>query len=290
MSGTKFRANHGQSWLLGAMVLAACGEQPSNGDPGDDSPSQPAGEASTSDPVTAGAQATVTASELNLRTGPSTSDSIILAMPNGAVVDVLGQSGNWDNVRYNGTVGWCFAGYLSALTMPSGGNGGGGNSGGNSGPPVTSGNPAVDQAMALAASGLGFSYHWGAGCWDPSSTSYGACYGSCPNCSHSGTWGADCSGYVAKVWQVPGPSDTTECAHPYSSSTFYDQPLHWSDVPRSNVQRGDAFVHHGHIFLFDHGDAWGQLVAYEAKGCSYGIVHDTRSADSTYKVIRRHGF
>jgi hypothetical protein len=86
----------------------------------------------------------------------------------------------------------------------------------------------VGHAIQRAQSGVGFSYKWGGGCWSPGSTSYGACYGSCPNCSHSGSWGADCSGFVAKVWQVPGNEDLTSCDHPYSTVNFELQ----GDPPR----------------------------------------------------------
>jgi cell wall-associated NlpC family hydrolase len=152
----------------------------------------------------------------------------------------------------------------------------------------------VDGAIARAQSGVGFSYHWGGGCWSPGSSAHGACYGSCPSCTHSGTWGADCSGYVAKIWQVPGASALTSCSHPYSTYNFYNEHTHWSDVSRGNIKRGDAFVHNsggsGHIFLYESGDAWGWVKAYEAKGCSYGILHDTRMAYSNYKAIRRNGY
>ena len=30
--------------------------------------------------------------------------------------------------------------------------------------------------------------------------------------------------------------------------------------------------------------------AYEAKGCSYGIVHDLRTTSSAYRAIRRTGY
>ncbi len=58
--------------------------------------------------------ATVTASALNLRTGPSTSYTILGQMPNGATVTILqGPSNGWYNVTYNGTTGWCFGDYLA---------------------------------------------------------------------------------------------------------------------------------------------------------------------------------
>ncbi len=267
-------------WAIGFVAVAACGGPQASGDNGEDG----TGETSSAVRASAGGQAQVIASGgLHLRSGPSTGSSIILTMPNGSIVDVVGASGAWDSVRYNGTTGWAYATYLSAVSKGGGGGGtGGGGGGGATGP--------VADAIARAESGLGFSYHWGGGCWSPGSSAIGACYGSCPSCTHSGTWGADCSGYVSKIWQVPGAEDVTRCDHPLNTTSFYDDPTDWRDVPRSSVMKGDAFVRHGHIFLFDHGDPWGALYAYEAKGCSYGIVHDNRTADSTYKVIRRNGF
>lgn len=64
--------------------------------------------------------ATVT-SALNLRAGPSKSDSVILVMPGGAAVTLTGASlGGFLGVTYNGTAGWAFADYLDT----SGGGGG----------------------------------------------------------------------------------------------------------------------------------------------------------------------
>ncbi len=58
---------------------------------------------------------------LNLRSGPSTGNSVITVMPNGAKVSLTGQSsGGFLSVTYNGTGGWAFADYLST----SGGNSG----------------------------------------------------------------------------------------------------------------------------------------------------------------------
>src|SRR5262245_25174724 len=124
--------------------------------------------------ATVGQRARVTAqSGLHLRTGPPTNYAIILTMPYGATVPVTAASRGWDTVPYPGHTGWASGAYLA--TVSSG----------------TSGTTAVDHAISRARSGVGFSYHWGGGCWDPASSHHGACYGNCPNCSHSGTWGAD---------------------------------------------------------------------------------------------------
>jgi uncharacterized protein YraI len=261
--------------LLSAIAAGAgCSGQAIDGT-GDESDSPDITRASENANV--GGQAKVTASALNLRSGPGTTYAILTSMPNGTVVNVLAASNGWYKVDDSGRTGWCSGAFLSPV---SGG--------------PTGGTTAVDRAMARADSGLGFSYHWGGGCWDPASSAHGACYGSCPSCTHSGSWGADCSGYVAKVWQVPGAEATTTCDHPYSTYNFNNTHDHWTDVSRANVQRGDAFVYNsggeGHIFLYDHGDAWGWVTAYEAKGCSYGIVKDSRTASSQYKAIHREGF
>ena len=267
---------------MGVVATTGCSGQVGTGGSGDESDSQEivSGDRSAESAIV-GQKAKVTATSLNLRTGPSTSAAIIAVMPDGSVVDVTATSSGWYKVNWSGKTGWCSGAWL----VPVAGNGGGNNGGGT----------PVDKAIARAESGVGFSYHWGAGCWDPAGgASHGACYGSCPNCSHAGQWGADCSGYVAKIWQVPGASALTSCSHPYSTYNFRFTTDHWSPVPRSSARRGDAFVHHesgsGHMFIYDHGDAWGTLVAYEAKGCSYGIVHDSRTAGSNYIVVRREGF
>lgn len=275
---------------VAALVLAGCGGSSIEGslldenqDFGDEAsyvPESVGDEAAVSSELVAslanGARAQTTTG-LNLRTGPSTNNRILLTMPGNATVTVLGRSGDWYSVNYDGTNGWCHGGYLRPAASSNPSNG-----------PSSAG---VDGAMERARSGVGFSYFWGGGAWSPGSSAKGACYGSCPNCSHSGTWGADCSGYVTKVWQVPGPVALTQVGHgPYNTTSYYNNRTHWTQVSRSNARRGDAFVRRGHIFLYNSGDAWGSINAYEARGCSYGIVHNNRSADSSYIVIRRRGY
>ena len=61
---------------------------------------------------------TAVLSALNLRSGPSTSDSIILVMPEGSRVDLTGEGRNgFLEVIYRGTTGWAHSDYLD------GGNG-----------------------------------------------------------------------------------------------------------------------------------------------------------------------
>jgi hypothetical protein len=151
-----------------------------------------------------------------------------------------------------------------------------------------------DDIICRAASGVGFSYHWGGSCWcatgcSPNwSCSPGSCSGGCPSCTHSGTYGADCSGFVNKVWQVPNPIATTTCGHgPYTASSYTSSSSYWDAISRSAVQAGDTLASSTHIVLFHQGDPWGSLRTYESRGCSYGIVHNWRTCSSSYHAARR---
>lgn len=233
-----------------------------------------------------------TTANLNLRTGPSTSHSIIVVMPDGSTVTLVRSSpqNGWYNVRFNGHTGWAYGRYLRLVSTPSdrGSDGSGGGS------PT-----AVERAMERARAGVGFSYWWGHGRWlmsGPTASSRGTCTGNCPSCSHSGSYGADCSGFLAKVWAVPSwNDDVSNDAHPYSTYHFYNSTGggQWARISRNNLRRGDAMVYNqdgaGHMFLYESGDPWGSMWTYEARGCSYGIVHNLRTASSVYQAIRRTG-
>ncbi len=57
--------------------------------------------------------ATITATSLNMRSGPSTSYGVVTSMPNGATVTInQGPSNGWYNVTYSGKTGWCSGDYL----------------------------------------------------------------------------------------------------------------------------------------------------------------------------------
>lgn len=244
------------------------------------------------DALTIGGKARVTATALNLRSGAGTSNSILLTMPCGSLVSVVGgpQTGWW-NVTYSGTTGWASGTYLvpEAAFDASVCAGATGDAGAPETGPTTA---AVADILARAKSGVGYSYYWGHGSWGTDGKNAGSCSGSCPSCTHSGAYGADCSGYVAKCWQIPSPSPITTDLHPYSTYNFFNDTTHWSKVDRKSVQPMDALVYNangaGHILLFESGaDPWGSIWTYEARGCSYGIVHNLRTAGSQYIAIRR---
>lgn len=58
------------------------------------------------------ARVRLTSGYLNVRSGPSLNSPVIGMAPNGAVMRVLGRSGDWYNVEYNGTSGYANANYL----------------------------------------------------------------------------------------------------------------------------------------------------------------------------------
>jgi uncharacterized protein YraI len=240
-----------------------------------------------------GATARVTASQgLNLRSGAGTSNSILTTMPCGAQVTVVGgPDQGWWNVHFNTYTGWASGLFLvpEASFSPSmcGGDAGAASDAGAAPPDVAA-------IFARAKLGVGYSYYWGHGSWRDDGTQIGACSGTCPSCTHTGQYGADCSGFVAKVWQVPSASPLTTDLHPYSTYNFYNQTTHWSQVPRAMIQPADALVYNangsGHIMLFESGsDPWGNIWTYEARGCSTGIVHNLRVAGTQFIAIRREG-
>jgi len=149
------------------------------------------------------------------------------------------------------------------------------------------------QIIELAQSGTGFSYWWGHGKWSTTiGAPKGSCSGTCPRCSHSGSNGADCSGFVAKVWQVPSASSVSLDRHPYTTYNFRYDMSHWTKISRDSVKQADALVYRagksGHIVLYDSDDPWGVMWTYECKGCSAGCVHNLRTLSASYIGIRRN--
>ena len=154
------------------------------------------------------------------------------------------------------------------------------------------------EAIDRAKSAVGFSYWWGHGRWKvdgATDANKGSCSGSCPSCSHSGSYGADCSGLAAKVWQVPASNDTLATdSHPYSTVSFNSDTASWKTISRDSLKAGDALVYNsngaGHIVVYSSGDGWGNMYAYECKGCAAGCVYNIRTASSSYHAIRRAGW
>ncbi len=149
-----------------------------------------------------------------------------------------------------------------------------------------------DEIIARAKTVVGYSYWWGHGKWRTDGAQHGSCSGSCPSCSHSGSYGADCSGFVGKAWQVPSPSPVTQEQSPhYTTWSYAGSSSMWGPISKTAGKRGDAYVYNsggaGHIFLFEGTTNWSYVKAYECKGCSYGCVYGTRELSAVYSGRRR---
>jgi uncharacterized protein YgiM (DUF1202 family) len=194
---------------------------------------------------TMGATMRVTATSLNLRSGVGTSNAILTVLSCGARVTVVGgPTTGWWNIRSGTFTGWASGAYLVAEAsfdpsvcgdVPTPAMDAGTTT---TTPPGTP--PEVSQMFSLARSAVGYSYYWGHGSWGLDGANHGSCSGSCPSCSHTGSYGADCSGFVAKVWQIPSASPVTVDRHPYSTYNFVNDHTHWSRVNRSTLRPGDA--------------------------------------------------
>ncbi len=228
----------------------------------------------------------VTTTGVNFRKGPGTTYSVIRVLPEGTQVESIyttSPTHSFYQVKQQGTIGWVHGAYLELV-------------GSNDNPNVNT-SDARKEILDRAKASVGFSYWWGHGRWrpeGPTSSTKGSCSGSCPNCSHGGSYGADCSGMVAKAWKVPASNDDLSSDdHPYSTGSFIGGSSQWSEISRSSLGAADALVYNngssGHIVLYESGDGWGTQWVYECKGCSYGCVHDLRSFSSAYHAIRRNG-
>jgi uncharacterized protein YgiM (DUF1202 family) len=280
-----------------SLALAAFGCTATSNDPESGTPEDAAStEDGVSGSIDVGSVLTATTG-LNVRSKPSTSSTVLDVLQKGDEVTVLSstpQNGFYKIQEQDGTTGWCFGKYMKDT---GNNNGGSSSSSTSSSSSSSSGGGAHAAAMDRAKSAMGFSYWWGHGRWTDSGPAghAGSCSGSCPNCSHSGSYGADCSGFVAKVWGVPsGNTDVTNDDHTYATGDFDSDTSQWHTVSQSSMKQGDALVYHsgshGHIVLYDHGDAWGSPYVYECKGCSYGCIEGVRSISSSYHGIRRAGW
>ena len=161
-------------------------------------------------------------------------------------------------------------------------------------PPPSTGkiNLSRDGIINACKAFVGFSYWWGGARFKIGSKDYGKCYSPTYG-GHSGKYGADCSGFAGKVWQLPNAMPFDKNLHPYSTYHFYNYKNYWTHISKNDIKRADALVYNsgksGHIIIYESGNAWGKVWSYEARGCSYGVVHNLRSVSSSYRARRRKG-
>jgi hypothetical protein len=229
-----------------------------------------------------------TSSGLRHRSGPGTGYTILRVLKNGTQATVLARSGSWYKLELSsGKTGWSYGKYLCLVS-----SGLEEDDGTDTTDPDTFG-LSRDGIINISKAYVGFSYWWGGAAfpnpWDnPQSKYKGKCYS---GTKHSGSYGADCSGFVGKVWQIPSALPFPKNLHPYSTYNFYHNTTYWSHISRSSTKRADAMVYResssGHVVIYEKGDPWGSVWTYESRGCSYGVVHNLRTLSSSYRSRRR---
>ena len=165
-----------------------------------------------------------------------------------------------------------------------------------------------DEIACRADSGMGYSYWWGGSCWckkgcakDPGCdkgkcTPWSGCGGCVCNgeygtCSHSGKYGADCSGFTYTVWRVAGLGAEDTCGpHGPKSTTYMSSSSNWTAISSGNRKKGDAIAKTGHVMVFEKDNGWGKAWVWEQYGCKYVSAHHVKNLtfDNPWKVSKRN--
>lgn len=172
----------------------------------------------------------VTASRLNVRTGPSTSYSVMHILWNGNKVTVVDESGDWYKIRLSdGRTGWVNKPYLSTNEISQ---------------PNTN-QQKVDKVVATAKQLIGTPYLWGGASPDK---------------------GFDCSGLTLYVYKQVG----------YNLNRISsDQARQGVSISRENLQPGDLV-----FFSFKQNNVVDHVAIYIGNG---QVIHSPKPGD-TVKV------
>jgi cell wall-associated NlpC family hydrolase len=237
---------------------------------------------------------------LNNRSGPGVEYMVLRVLAPQTRGFVREQRGDWYKLDLFGAMGWSHGQFLCLIPQsePPPGH----NPGPTPGPqppaqPHNHFDISRQGIINVSQTYVGFSYWLGGGRFpapwdDPQSKDKGSCFSSSFS-GHAGHFGADCSGFAAKVWQLPEALPFSSNKHPFTTSSYYHQRTHWSAIGRQDTQRADMLVYRsgsaGHSIIYEGGDPWGQAWTYEARGCAWGVVHNLRAISSKYQARRRHG-
>jgi hypothetical protein len=154
-----------------------------------------------------------------------------------------------------------------------------------------------EQIVQLARSGMGHGYKWGGSTWTTDGSRMGKCVkdppdgDGCPRCTFpEGKVGADCAGFVGKVWQLTRPTPVDEHFRPYSASHYFEDETEWKEIDFNNLKQGDAVARSSHTVIFNEIGADGKLKTWEAMGCEWNMKEGSRNIDPTSGVeARRNG-
>jgi hypothetical protein len=233
------------------------------------------------DPLPTGSMITIcnTTQGVNHRSGPGTNYLVLRVLKPGSMAMVTSYSKGWYKIEVDEQSGWVFGTFVCLAEED---------------PSVTSSPAQISREHIIqnAASLVGFSYWWGNARFKVGSKDYGKCLSS-TTAGHTGMYGADCSGFVSKVWELPEAMPWEANLHPFSTWNFYAENQHWKAISRNTMLKADTLVYRGlesgHIVVYESGDVWGSLWTYEARGCSFGIVHNLRTLGSSFAARQRDG-
>ena len=214
----KIKTSNGTTgWVSGQYLTSGVVNQPST----DNSTSQ------------SSYKATVNATSLNVRSGASTSYSVITKLPKGTVVDVIENASNgWKKIKTsNGTTGWVSGQYLTTGVVSQ---------------PSTPSTNKVQAVVDLAHKQIGKPYVWGA----------------------EGPNSFDCSGLTYYVYK-----NAAGITLPRSSTAQYGAG---KAVSKSNLQPGDL--------IFSSTDGTGNITHVAIYVGDGQMIHAPRSGKNVEKV------
>ncbi len=258
------------TWLVGLLfVAAACGEAMEDGGAADVAGGAVTANLSGTQVFGTVVEMTADATLYAAADYHSTVKRSLAKGTRGRIVRTTSSNGYY-NIRVGSKVGWAAGAYMKAVSVP---------------------NTSDEHATARAYSAVGFSYYWGGEQWNPTTESWGSCTGSCPDCDHSGSWGADCSGLITKAWKVGSSCSalTDSCSSRPTAAGFRvtDPNGKWKNISRDSIAEGDVMASTTHVVYYLSGDAWNTPTVIECKGCADGCVKNARSFSSTYRTSRR---
>ena len=194
-------------------------------------------------------------SSLNVRSGASTSSSIIGSLSNGSKVTIVGESGSWYKISYGNTTGYVSKEYISlGSSVPNTGN----NSGNSNSNATSSTYETVYNAMAQH---LGSPYVWG-GAGELLTTSYvrtmmsiypsqaaAGRYDRALQYADQGYRAFDCSGLMQWGYKQAGIN---------IGRSTYDQIFNGVEVSIYNVKPGDLLFYSSleHVGMYVGNDMW----------------------------------
>ena len=244
-SGSWYKINYGNTTgYVSKDYVQASGEQNSSSE-------------SSSQGTTSGKSGQVVNvhSSLNVRSGASTSSSVIGSLSNGSKVTIVGESGSWYKINYGNTTGYVSKEYVSlGSSVPNTGN----NSGNSNSNATSSTYETVYNAMTQH---LGSPYVWG-GAGELLTTSYvrtmmsiypsqaaAGRYNRALQYADQGYRAFDCSGLMQWGYRQAGIN---------IGRSTYDQIFNGVEVSIYNVKPGDLLFYSSleHVGMYVGNDMW----------------------------------